>query len=64
MLKAIIVDDESRSIETLNSILQQFCADEVIVVGTAASVDEAQQLIKNQQREQLPRLHLRLKLLN
>lgn len=49
MLKAIIVDDESRSIETLNSILQQFCADEVIVVGTAASVDEAQQLIKNQQ---------------
>lgn len=45
MYKAIIVDDENRSVETLKSIIQQFCSNEVEVVGTANSVEEAFTLI-------------------
>ena len=45
MYKAIIIDDENRSVETLRVILQQFCADEVQVVGTANSIQEAYTLI-------------------
>lgn len=45
MYKAIIVDDENRSVETLKIILQQFCANEVEIVGTANSIQEAYTLI-------------------
>ncbi len=45
MYKAVIVDDENRSVETLKSIIQQFCSDEVEVTGTANSVQEAYPLI-------------------
>jgi two-component system, LytTR family, response regulator len=45
MYKAVIVDDENRSVETLRSIIQQFCSDEVEVIGTANSVQEAYPLI-------------------
>lgn len=45
MYKAIIVDDENRSVETMKIILQQFCSDEVKVVGTANSIQEAYTLI-------------------
>lgn len=45
MYKAIIVDDENRSVETLKSIIQQFCSNEVEIVGTANSVQEAYTLI-------------------
>ncbi|CAH0996406.1 Transcriptional regulatory protein BtsR [Emticicia aquatica] len=46
MYKAIIVDDENRSVETLKSIIQQFCSNEVEIVGTANSVQEAYALIQ------------------
>lgn len=39
-LKAIIVEDEKRSRETLKNLLEEFCVD-VKVIETAASVDEA-----------------------
>lgn len=39
-LKAIIVEDEKNSRETLKNLLEEFCVD-VEVVETAASVDEA-----------------------
>jgi two-component system LytT family response regulator len=45
MYKAVIVDDENRSVETLKSIIQQFCSDEVEVTGSANSVQEAYPLI-------------------
>ncbi len=45
MYKAIIVDDENRSVETLKIILQQFCSNEVEIVGTANSIQEAYTLI-------------------
>lgn len=45
MYKAIIVDDENRSVETMKIILQQFCSNEVTVVGTANSIQEAYTLI-------------------
>jgi two-component system LytT family response regulator len=40
MLKAIIVDDETASIRSLELLLKQFCQ-EVEVVGTAHTIDEA-----------------------
>ncbi|AFK03634.1 two component transcriptional regulator, LytTR family [Emticicia oligotrophica DSM 17448] len=46
MYKAIIVDDENRSVETLRIILQQFCSNEIEIVGTANSIDEAYTLIQ------------------
>lgn len=45
MYKAIIVDDENRSVETLKIILQQFCSNEIEIVGTANSIQEAYTLI-------------------
>lgn len=45
MYKAIIVDDENRSVETLTIILEQFCSNEVEIVGTANSIQEAYTLI-------------------
>lgn len=39
-LKAIIVEDEKRSRETLKNLLEEFCVD-VLVIETAASVEEA-----------------------
>ncbi|RFS16113.1 LytTR family DNA-binding domain-containing protein [Emticicia sp. C21] len=46
MYKAIIVDDENRSVETLSSIIYLFCSTEVEVIGTANSIQEAYQLIQ------------------
>lgn len=45
MYKAIIVDDENRSVETLKIILQQFCTNEVEIVGTANCIQDAYTLI-------------------
>lgn len=44
LIKAIIVDDEKGNVETLHSILIQFCKN-VVVCGTANTNDEAKQLI-------------------
>jgi two-component system, LytTR family, response regulator len=46
MLTCIIVDDENRSIQTLETIITSFCNDKVTVVGTANNIDEAYPLIK------------------
>ncbi len=46
MYKAVIIDDENRSVETLKIIIEQFCSTEVVVVGTANSVQEAYPLIQ------------------
>ena len=45
MYKAVIVDDENRSVETLKSIIEQFCSSELEVAGSANSVQEAYPLI-------------------
>lgn len=45
MLQAIIVDDESRSRDTLRKFVQEFCTEEVSVVATAESVDTALEAI-------------------
>jgi two-component system LytT family response regulator len=45
MLQAIIVDDESRSRDTLRNFIHEFCADKVSVVATAESVDSATEAI-------------------
>jgi two-component system LytT family response regulator len=42
--KAIIVDDEDRSRQTLNGLISRYCP-EVTVIGEAASVTEAKQLL-------------------
>jgi two-component system, LytTR family, response regulator len=47
-IKAIIVDDELGNIETLSSIIQQFCKN-VEICGTATTNQEAELLIFNQQ---------------
>lgn len=44
MLKAVIVDDEEKSIKTIQLILKDYCMD-VDVVGTANSPDEAIKII-------------------
>ena len=46
MLKVVIVEDEKHSRETLRNLLLEFCAD-VDVVGTAGSVTEGVEVIKN-----------------
>ncbi|MCF8371648.1 MAG: LytTR family DNA-binding domain-containing protein [Bacteroidales bacterium] len=45
-LKTIIVEDEKLSMEALSMILQNYCDDDVEVIGKAANVDEAIRLIK------------------
>lgn len=45
-LKTIIVEDEKLSMEALAMILQNYCADDVEVIGKATRVDEAIRLIK------------------
>ncbi len=45
MIKAVIVEDEKHSRETLNSLLTEFCED-IEVAGMASSVDEATALIR------------------
>lgn len=45
MLNVVIVDDEPRNIEVLQRLVTEFCTD-VSVLGTASSVDEACNLIR------------------
>ncbi|NVO02540.1 MAG: response regulator [Bacteroidetes bacterium] len=45
MLKSIIIDDETESIEVLKSLLTEYCQD-VFVIGTANSPAEGIKLIK------------------
>jgi two-component system LytT family response regulator len=45
--KAIIVDDEERSRQTLNGLLARYCP-EVTVIGEAGSVSEAAELLQKQ----------------
>lgn len=45
MYKCIIVDDEKPSVETLRHIIQNYCSDDLTIIGTAGSVDEAYLLI-------------------
>lgn len=45
MYKCIIVDDEMRSVETLKSIIQQYCSTDLTVISTANSISEAYRLI-------------------
>lgn len=45
MLKGLIVDDENRSVETLKSIIQNYCSNELTIVGTANNITEAYQRI-------------------
>lgn len=47
-LKAIIVDDEKHSRETLKNLVEEFCED-VEVLSTASTIDEAVTQITNQQ---------------
>ena len=47
-LKAIIVDDEKHSRESLKSLIHEFCVN-IKVIGMAASVTEAIELIKTKQ---------------
>jgi two-component system, LytTR family, response regulator len=44
-MKAIIVDDEPRSRDVLQTLLERHCP-EVIILGTAPNVDEAKKLIE------------------
>lgn len=44
MIKAIIVDDEKKGRESLKGLINNFCKD-IIVVGEAEGVDEAEQLV-------------------
>ncbi len=46
MLTCIIVDDETRSVQTLETIITNFCIDKVSVIGTANNIEEAYPLIK------------------
>jgi two-component system LytT family response regulator len=45
MIRALIVDDESRSCEVLQNLLLHYCAD-VQILGTAHSADDAVHLIR------------------
>jgi len=47
-MKAVIVEDEVHSRETLRNLLEEFCKD-VTVAGMAGSVDEAVQVIRSVQ---------------
>lgn len=48
MIRAVIVEDEKHSRETLKNLLRDFCPD-VEVCGAAASIDEAVPLIRSTQ---------------
>lgn len=45
-MKAVLVEDEKHSRETLRNLIEEFCKD-VTVVGAAESVEEAVQLIRS-----------------
>ena len=47
-LKAVIVEDEKHSRETLKNLIQEFCIN-IQVIGEAASVNEAVTIIKSKQ---------------
>lgn len=47
-MRAIIVDDERKSRETLQTLIEKYC-EGVFIVGTADGVENAQNLIQNQQ---------------
>lgn len=46
MIRSIIVDDESKSISTLDKFLSDFCP-EIEIIGTAANINKAKELIEN-----------------
>lgn len=48
MIQAIIVDDENKSVSTLQKFLADFCP-KVQIVGTANNITKARELIKNLQ---------------
>jgi len=45
VMKAVLVEDELHSRETLRNLIEEFCKD-VLVVGTAGSVEDAVQVIR------------------
>lgn len=47
MVKAIVIDDEPRSIKTLKNLLRDYCPS-VKVIDTAQSVNEGVRILKNQ----------------
>lgn len=47
-LRAVIVEDEKHSRETLKSLLEEFCVN-IEVIGMAGSIDKAVELIKSKQ---------------
>lgn len=44
MIKALIIDDEPRSLKALKSTLEEFCP-EVFIAGSAGNIDKARELI-------------------
>jgi two-component system LytT family response regulator len=50
MIQAVLVDDESNSLEALSILLEKYCPN-VEIIGTAQSVDEAVETINQQQPE-------------
>ncbi len=45
MLKAIIVDDDPRDREVLETLLKKYCSDDILLAGTAENIDSGYQLI-------------------
>jgi two-component system, LytTR family, response regulator len=45
MYKCVIIDDERPSVETLRHIIQNYCSEDLNIVGTAGSVEEAYAVI-------------------
>ncbi|MCF8230903.1 MAG: response regulator [Bacteroidales bacterium] len=48
MLKTLIVDDEPDAIKSLSLICEEYCKDQVKIVGSAYIIEEAYKLIKEQ----------------
>lgn len=46
MISAVIIDDEPHCIERLSYLVHHYCADELLIVGTADSVDKGLELIR------------------
>ncbi len=48
MFSCVIVDDENRSVETLTTIIEKYCDNELVIKGKANAIDEAFILINTQ----------------